>query len=165
MARRRSRLRLRLPWWAALLLILAALAWERWGRAEIDSPEAFQAPVLEVVDGDTVRIPGYTVRLYGVDAPEKDQPFGPQATMCLAALVWGRIVEVYPRDEDRYGRLVAVLKVGDREVNETLVARGCAWAYPKTGREYRDEERRAREQGLGLWSQPDPIPPWEWRRR
>lgn len=155
----------RLPWWAALLVAIAALLWQFWVEQAVEEEEPFMAVVIEVVDGDTVKVPGYTIRLYGVDAPEKDQPFGPQATRCLERLVAGRLVQVLPKGEDRYGRLVAVLVVGDQEVNQALVVQGCAWAYPRTGREYQDEEELARLQGLGLWSQPDPIPPWEWREQ
>lgn len=154
----------RLSWWGALLLSLVVVMLQVWMASWAEKGESFRAPVLEVVDGDTVRVPGYTVRLYGVDAPEKDQPFGSQATGCLAALVWGRVVEVHPRDTDRYGRLVAVLVVDGQEVNAILVAQGCAWAYPQTGQDYRDEELQARLQGRGLWALPHPIPPWEWRK-
>jgi len=157
-------MRRRLSWWGVLPVVLTALVFHLWMSA-LSEAKPFRAPVLEVVDGDTVRVPGYTVRLYGVDAPEKDQPFGSQATGCLAALVWGRVVEVHPRDRDRYGRLVAVLWVDGQDVNAGLVAQGCAWAYPKTGQDYRDEEFQARLQGRGLWSLPNPIPPWEWRKK
>ncbi len=104
--------RSRLPWWGVLLLIFVAWFWrEMTGASGSARQGPFRTTILEVVDGDTVRVPGYTVRLYGVDAPEKDQPFGPQATGCLATLVWGRTVEVRPQGVDRYGRLLAVLVV------------------------------------------------------
>jgi len=67
---------------------------------------------------------------------------------------------------DRYGRIVGRVYVDGLDVNRELVAQGFAWVY----RKYSDDvellelEAQAMEKGLGLWADPNPIPPWEWRR-
>ena len=143
-----------------LLAVLVVLV-----RAWLAHLDVASQVVTQVVDGDTVVLMnGERVRLYGVDAPEQSQPFGPEARACLAAMVMGKMVEVHPKGRDRYGRLLAVLVVADEEVNAALVAQGCAWAYPGTGDAYRPAEALARSRGLGLWALSSPIPPWEWRR-
>ncbi len=154
------------PWWIgvmATLLFWLARAWLP-DPQPVVSGEPFQAVVVGVVDGDTLDLTGQRVRLYGVDAPEKGQPYGVPAIACLSTLVVGRTVTVEPMGTDPYGRLLAVLWVEGQDINAALVAQGCAWAYPGTGEAYRDEEAQARAQGLGLWAQPNPIPPWEWRK-
>jgi len=67
---------------------------------------------------------------------------------------------------DRYGRIVGRVYVDGLDVNRELVARGMAWVYRKYSNdpELLRLEAEAREKGLGLWADPNPVPPWEWRR-
>ncbi len=69
-------------------------------------------------------------------------------------------------DRDRYGRTVGQVRCGDTDVNAELVRRGDAWVYRTHNQrpELEDMERNAKASGRGLWSQPRPTPPWEWRR-
>jgi len=85
-------------------------------------------------------------------------------------MVFVKVVEVEPVDIDRYNRLVALVTVFNRLVNEELVSAGFAWVYTR----YRDRpicgrgkmpEQEAREVKRGLWSDPHAIPPWEFRRQ
>ena len=144
---------------------------------------AISCTVTEVIDGDTFHcIPkekitdakiykdgSVSVRLYGIDAPEKDQPFGEEAKNSLKELVKGKTVELKVKDIDKYGRAVALVYVGSLNVNLEQVKRGYAWAYleyldsPYIS-EYYSAEKEARSKGLGLWKQANPTPPWEWRK-
>ena len=121
-----------------------------------------------VVDGDTVYLQdGAKIRLHGIDAPERNQPYGKQSTAELKDML-GDSVYVERRDIDRYGREVAVLYTPEGvNVNLELVCIGAAWWYERYARRdkaLRDCQASARAAGAGLWAD-DPIAPWEWRRR
>ena len=122
-----------------------------------------------IIDGDTVELTdGTRIRLHGIDTPERDQPYGRQATSELDAML-GRSVYVEEKDTDRYGRLVAVLWSSDgTNVSLAMVCGGHAWWYERYARldwELRDCQRKAQEAKLGLWSGEEPVAPWEWRRK
>jgi len=124
--------------------------------------------VKRVVDGDTVYLmDGAKVRLYGIDAPERDQPYGAESTRRLRSLI-GESVYVDSRDVDRYGRDVAVLfTIEGLNINLEMVCTGAAWwyeRYAKREAELRDCQSSARSEGIGLWGS-DAMPPWEWRRQ
>lgn len=132
--------------------------------------------IIGVADGDTVII--YTsererlkVRLYGVDAPEGGQPWGGEAESFVRGLAWLQEVELRVLSTDQYGRAVALVKLPDgRSLNEELVRRGHAWVYRDYCKEYfcggwLRLEKAARENKNGLWSEPSPTAPWNWRKR
>ena len=129
--------------------------------------------VTGVADGDTVdlRLDSgmIRVRLHAVDAPEHDQPYGRTARRELAGLVYRRMVEVEPIEQDQYDRLVGRLWLGELDVNAELLRRGSAWVYRRHAREpaYCTYEQEGRAQERGLWglSPIPPVAPWEWRQR
>lgn len=153
---------------AGLCLLLAAQA----GPVRARELAPFQAKVVEVADGDTIKVlkgrESLTLRLYGIDAPEKRQSFAERAKQRLSELAFSRTVTVVPRGRDRYGRILAVVLLhGVGNLNETLVAEGLAWWFRRYApREARLEslEETARDRGIGLWVEHDPVPPWLWRR-
>ena len=108
------------------------------------------------------------LRLTEIDTPERAQPWGTRARQALADKVFGRQVRVLPAGEDRYGRLLGRIYVGERDINREMVREGHAWAYRQylSDRSLLEDEHYAREAGIGLWSLPQSqdIPPWEWRR-
>lgn len=136
--------------------------------------EPFLGDVTHVVDGDTLvitRADGseVNVRLFGVDAPEVKQAFGPSAKGYAAFLAEDRQVEVVPQDLDRYGRLVAEVILPDgRTLSREMVSAGLAWwyaAYAPEAAVLQELERAARASATGLWCDPKPISPWEFRKR
>ncbi|MFZ5425740.1 MAG: thermonuclease family protein [Thermodesulfobacteriota bacterium] len=139
-----------------VMLLLAAQAWAFTGRVE------------NVHDGDTVTVDGRRVRLHGIDAPELAQPGGERSREFLEALVLGRQVRVTPKDRDDYGRIVGVVVLPEGlDVNAEMVKAGHAWVYSKYCRGcygLKLAQASARMRGLGLWSEPGPIPPWQWRK-
>ena len=102
-----------------------------------------------------------------IDAPESRQAFGTRAKQNLSDLVFGKDVELIGREKDRYGRLLALVKVDGKEVNLEQVKAGYGWAFLeyKPPAEYIEAERQARVRKSGLWVDPNPIPPWEFRRQ
>ena len=128
--------------------------------------------VVGIADGDTFTLltgdkQQVKVRLYGIDCPERKQDFGQVAKQRLSELVFGQMVSVIKKDMDRYGRTVALVYKKDTCINEELLKEGLAWHYVKYDRNPAWElmEARARKQKAGLWVQPHPVPPWEWRKR
>lgn len=111
-----------------------------------------------------------TVRMRGIDAPEKRQAFGEDARESLKSMIGGKIVKLDVKDIDRYGRTVAYVWLGKVNINLEQVKRGYAWAYAEYldrpyASEFYEAEKGARKQKLGLWQQSNPAPPWEWRKR
>jgi endonuclease YncB( thermonuclease family) len=131
------------------------------------------APVWRVVsvhDGDTLRAVDaskteHKVRLVGIDAPEIGQAFGTKSRDGLTAMVKGKSVAVHADSEDRYGRTLARLVVEGRDVNHQMVADGLAWHFTRYSDDERlaAAEREARADRRGLWSDPAPTAPWDWR--
>ena len=151
-------------WFIALFLSCFAIA----SPAVAD----FAGKVIGVSDGDTMTVlrdqTQVRIRLYGIDCPETGQDFGSRAKQFPSELAFGKVVKVVPRDRDRYGRLVADVVLPDgRMLNDELVKAGLAWWYRQHAQNIgtlRQLEAGAREAKRGLWSQPNPVPPWEWRR-
>lgn len=166
------------------LLISAGLSGSQAGGLDKLPPEVqepFTARVVGVVDGDTLDILTPTsrqmrIRMAGIDAPEKNQSYGQKAKQALSDMAYGQMVDVFPEDGDRYGRLVATVFVGQTNVNAALVKTGAAWAYydPTSSRPMQflkdptllTLQDQARATHAGLWAlQPDQIiPPWEFRK-
>ena len=132
---------------------------------------AFFGPLVRVKDGDTlvVRIQGVDVdfRLSEIDAPEIDQPFGPEARDELAKIVGQQQCVLVNVGHDSYGRFVVHLWVGELNVNRELMKRGMGWFDSTHGRnsELFELETEARDAKMGLWALPldKRVPPWEWR--
>jgi len=128
--------------------------------------------VVRVADGDTVTLldrsnTQHKVRLYGIDTPERNQPYGKAAKNALVGLINNRPVEVVVVTKDSYGRTVGTLYRDGVNINEAMVAAGYAWWYQYFApheRALQEAEQQAREQRLGLWADPHPVPPWDWRR-
>jgi endonuclease YncB( thermonuclease family) len=134
------------------------------------TPEALIGQA-SVIDGDTIEINGTRIRLYGIDAPESDQtclkngvPWrcGQKAAVELADKISRRTVRCEPKDQDVYGRTVAVCQAGGIDLNAWMASQGWALAYRQYSLVYVTDEQRASKAKLGVW-QGDFIYPWDWR--
>ncbi len=149
-------------WKAILVLLVAAGA----ARAETGGR------VVGVVDGDTIDVIAgratTRVRLWGIDCPEMGQPFGKAAKHFTSEACFGKAVALEERGKDRYGRALAIVRLADgRSLNSALVQEGLAWWYYSFAPKALDlatGERDARRARKGLWADPDPVPPWSWRK-
>lgn len=134
--------------------------------------------VVSVADGDTLTVLDsstrqHKVRLAGIDAPEKRQPFGERSRQNLSKMVAGHNAVIEWTKFDRYGRVLGKVLVDGQDANLAQVAEGFAWHYKRYAREqpmvdrkiYSDAENTARTSGLGLWAEPAPIPPWDFRHK
>lgn len=127
--------------------------------------------VVGVKDGDTVVLLIHkrevTVRLQGVDCPEKKQAFGERAKQFTSDFCFGKTVSLDSTGVDRYGRVLGAIILDDgRNLNVELVRAGMAWWYKRYSKDETLErlENEARAKRIGLWSDPAPIAPWDFRR-
>lgn len=133
--------------------------------------------VVAVADGDTITVLDeskiqHKIRLAGIDAPERKQAFGQRAKEQLSDLVFGKTVQVETEKVDRYGRQIGKVLIDGRDANLVMVTYGMAWHYKKYQTEqassdrllYSSAEEEAREGRVGLWREPAPVAPWDWRR-
>ncbi len=148
-------------------------------QTSFGNEEGYGGRVVAVSDGDTITVLDSTntqhkVRLSGIDAPEKSQPFGQRSKQSLSDLVFGKAVSVETTKRDRYGREVGKVLADDGlDVNLEQVRRGLAWHYKAYEREqsavdrttYSSAEQEARAARIGLWRDLMPLPPWEFRQQ
>ena len=144
----------------------------------------FTAKVQRVVDGDTVHVidkagKKFKVRLTGIDAPEKNQPYGLAATYKLTEILINKLVLLKskpnngkPYTIDRYKRVLAKIILDGRDINLSQVLRGYAWHFKRYQKQqspsdrelYSEAEIDAKKNKLGLWGEKNPIAPWKWRK-
>ncbi len=133
--------------------------------------------VVGVTDGDTIIVLGankiqYKIRLSGIDAPEKKQPFGTVSKKFLSDLVYDKDVSVEWHKQDQYGRLVGKVLVNGLDVNLEQIKRGMSWFYKKYQNElvlddrlvYLHAQEGAQTNKSGLWIDKEPIAPWDFRK-
>ena len=154
------------------LLLLAVFLWPL-SAAAVE----WVGTVVGIADGDTLTLldggkTTHRIRIDGIDAPERTQPYGQRARQSLADLAHGRSARAECPKSDRYGRAVCRVLVDGVDVGLEQVRRGFAWHYVKYAHEqpaqarlaYAQAEERARAQRVGLWAVAAPIAPWDYRR-
>ncbi|BEP43617.1 thermonuclease family protein [Variovorax sp. V15] len=134
--------------------------------------------VVGISDGDTLtarcgRIGAYErvkVRIAAIDAPEKAQPYGQRSRQALGGICFGEQALITEVDTDRYGRTVADVSCNGEDAGSRMVSEGWAWVYDynrlatKRGGGLFKLQERAQARRAGLWADPKPTPPWEWRK-
>jgi endonuclease YncB( thermonuclease family) len=151
---------------ASYLILAAGLA----------SGATITGKVVGVSDGDTITVldaskTQHKIRLAGIDAPEKAQPFGNRSKEHLSDQVFGKHVEVLSDKTDKYGRTVGKVLINGKDANLEQIRAGFAWHYKEYAKEqspsdrasYANAEGAARTSKSGLWIDSKPMPPWEWR--
>ena len=128
--------------------------------------------VVGVSDGDTITVSDnldkgkFRIRLNKIDAPEKKQAFGNKAKQYLSSLIFGKQVSVRFKEIDRYGRISGVIYCDGAEINLVMVQNGYAWHYSYYDKTpaYIQAEKQARADKKGLWADPNPINPYQFRK-
>jgi endonuclease YncB( thermonuclease family) len=168
-------LRLRRHALAALVAGAAAAALALHAPRRAPAERFFDARVVKVADGDTLEVvrdgggAPLRIRLHGIDAPERGQPWSRRARQALADRALGKQVRINAVDTDRYGRTVGEVYADDVCVGCELVREGHVWVYLRFTQDpvLLALEAEARAARRGLWSLPEAerVPPWEWRER
>ncbi len=138
--------------------------------------ETLTGRVVGIADGDTITVldanrQQHKIRLAGIDAPEKAQPFGDRSKQSLSTLVFDKQVVVESNKQDRYGRTVGKVLINGSDSNLAQVKAGMAWWYRDYAKEqsavdrrlYEQAEQQAQVQRVGLWADKNPTPPWDFR--
>jgi endonuclease YncB( thermonuclease family) len=128
--------------------------------------------VVSVIDGDTIEVlhnsKAERIRLSGIDCPEKGQAYGKRAKQAASDHAFGKDVTIQTHGHDKYKRTLGDVILSDgMNLNQELVKQGWCWWYRKYApgdTVLEGLERDAREGRKGLWADPQPVPPWEWRR-
>lgn len=131
--------------------------------------------VIGVTDGDTVKVldenfTEYVVRVADVDCPEKSQPFWSRAKWFTSNEIFGKSVRIEPKDptqaKDRYGRIIGYILYNKKNLSHELLKAGLAWHYKYYSNDslMAQIEQEAKDQKIGLWSDPNPINPYLWRK-
>ena len=166
---------------AAVVRLLSLAASAQPATPKEPLPESLTGKAVSVADGDTITVlvdkTQHKIRLDSIDCPEGGQPFGTGARQFTSRAVFGKPVTVRVTDKDRYGRYVGrvVYQAKDEkgkpvslDLSPELVRNGLAWWYRKYApkdKQLAKLESEAREAKRGLWGDPKPVPPWEWRQR
>ena len=144
----------------------------------------FTAKVQRVVDGDTVHVVNkagkkFKVRLTGIDAPEKNQPYGLASTYKLTEMLINKwyLLKSKPNNGniysiDRYNRVLAKIIYDGKDINLFQVSSGYAWHFKRYQKQqsplnrelYSEAELNAQKNKLGLWGEKNPVAPWKWRK-
>jgi len=153
---------------AALLLSLALPA----------AAATIEGRVVGVTDGDTITVLDHQnvqhrIRVASIDAPERKQPYSSRSKEHLSKWIYNRTVVVESTKRDRYKRIIGQVFLDGHDIGLEQVRAGMAWWYRAYSKEqepedqelYEKAELAAKERNLGLWRDPNPIPPWEWRRQ
>jgi endonuclease YncB( thermonuclease family) len=159
-----------------LMRLAALLAFVVWSFTV--SAEMLEGRVVGVADGDTLTLlddnqQQHRIRLAGIDAPEKAQPFGQRSKQHLAEFAFGKDAKADCYKIDRYDRNVCTVFVNGQDVGLAQLDAGLAWWYrkyayeqpPKERIDYEAAEDRAAADRTGLWQDANPVPPWEWRHK
>ena len=127
--------------------------------------------VIGIKDGDTVVILlegniQKTLRVAEVDSPENSQPFGKNAKQFTSDQIFGKQINFIETDTDRYGRTIAKIYYDNKYLSAEIIKAGFGWWYYHYSNDKNLEmlEDEASKNKIGLWSDPNSIPPWEWRK-
>lgn len=133
--------------------------------------QTFTGKVVGIMDGDTFKLLTadstlIKVRLANIDCPEKKQAYSAKATEFTSKAIFGKMVTVKVQSKDRYKRyIVNVIYDGSLSLCHELVKNGWAWHYVQYSKDktLQQMEDKARKSKVGLWQDPNPVAPWDWR--
>ncbi len=131
--------------------------------------QLYTGSVIRVIDGDTFAFQtedgSLIIRMYGTDAPERDQPYSKESADFLMQYL-NKEATLKTSGVDRYGRTLGVLYINNQDINLLSTKNGCSWHYKQYSKDilYAQAEAYAKKNKLGLWALQNPIPPWNWRQ-
>jgi len=107
-----------------------------------------------VIDGDTFQSSGKRVRIWGIDAPEENQPFYQTSRLYLESLIFDETLECNYLDTGRYARDVMRCYLGNKDISAEMISAGMARDYPSFSNGYYErDEAYAKKQKRGIWKE------------
>jgi endonuclease YncB( thermonuclease family) len=140
---------------------------------KFESDNSMTVLVTKIKDGDTyvAKLSNgkkITIRMEGIDSPEKKQEFGQESINYLKSLIEGRYVVIQVTGIDLYKRLLAFTYINpEKEVGFEMLTAGLAWHFSKYNHDetYAAAQLLAKDLHVGIFSKPNPVPPWEFRAK
>lgn len=144
-----------------------------------NAPTGETFTVTRVADGDTIYVRDASgqsnrIRFLGIDAPETKMAYGKQSQQALKKILdaAGKKVQVVYTERDVHNRIIGKVIADGKDVNLEMIKTGNAWYFKRYAKDvdpndrklYAAAEKEARAKKLGLWADPDPVPPWDWRK-
>ncbi len=171
----RGRMKVSRSWMGLLLCLLLVFTASHVKSAGTPGrAETFTGVLVRVADGDSFMVQDggklREVRLYGIDAPEWNQNYGREARNHVLLYLNQRVECRVGGGTDAYGREVSIVYSRGRCLNEELVSLGLAWVWPRNCRKeicsrWKELQKKAFRNKLGLWKEAHPEPPWRYRQR
>ena len=135
------------------------------------SAQRFTVKVVSISDGDTFTAINkdnlqLKIRIFGIDAPEKKQAYGNKSKEFLSSLIFGKSISIDVQSKDGYGRYLAyVYSPEGKDVSLLMIHEGMAWHFTKydNNEVYEAAQTVAKKARRGLWADPSPIAPWDFR--
>jgi micrococcal nuclease len=131
--------------------------------------QEYSGSVLWVIDGDTfvfqTEVGNLKVRMYGIDAPEKNQEFGLESKKFMEKYLH-KTGSLKKTGVDKYGRTLGILFIKNVNINLESIKKGCAWHYKYycSNKDFEQAQKKAMNQKIDLWKYNNPTPPWDYRR-
>jgi endonuclease YncB( thermonuclease family) len=132
--------------------------------------QTYNGTVIRVIDGDTYVFQtedgSFIVRMQGIDAPERDQPFSKESAEFLSKYLDKEAITKV-NGTDRYGRRLGFLFIAGQDINLLSIEGGYSWHSKRysSDQQYANAEDYARKNKSGLWKLDNPVPPWNWRQK
>jgi micrococcal nuclease len=152
-----------------MILVLFFLLFAPAGETPV---QTLTGHAVKIIDGDTFDLLAngkrYRIRLYGIDCPERNQPYYKQAKLALGELCAKQLLTVRYTGKDRNGRIIGKIYTNSNSyINLQMIQRGMAWHFKKysADEQMATAEQTARKSNIGLWRDEHPVAPWEWRKR
>jgi endonuclease YncB( thermonuclease family) len=124
--------------------------------------------VVRIIDGDTFVVQlnekEFKIRLAEIDAPEMSQYYGRESKYYLSNLLQDKYVFIENKRTGKYGRIIGDVYLDSIYINAKLVKNGIAWSYYYKNDKMNTYQTFAQKNQIGLWSTPNPQPPWIWRK-
>lgn len=137
----------------------------------ISHAQVLQGKVVKIADGDsfTLLTDGkmqVRVRMHGIDAPEKGQAYSQVSKQYLSNIIFNQKVTVEVNSRDKYRRVVGMVFVGDKNINETMLSEGLAWHFIRydKNKSWSILQEQAKRAKKGLWKDANPVAPWDYRK-
>lgn len=149
----------------SIFLILLASGWAFAQRFPVKVVGISDGDSFTVINRDNLQI---NVRVFAIDAPEKNQAYGDLAKKALSDLIYGKDIEIDVQAQERWGRYVAKVHTPEgRDVALLMLQSGMAWHYTRYNNStaYIKAQEAAKNSRRGLWADKNPVAPWDYRKK